>query len=122
MGLHNERAFVIVEPEQMCAAVYSFHSTRRPRPPRRIQAVVRRLLIGALVVSALAFGLATAAHGSAPAASDQVTVEVGDTIWSLAVDRYPAADTRAKVDEIVRMNKLRSPQLYPGEVLRLPAS
>jgi LysM repeat protein len=67
------------------------------------------------------FGLATAAHGFAPGGYETVTVGVGDTIWSIAAQRYPSDDTRARVDEIERANGLTSPVVYPGQELRVPA-
>ena len=94
---------------------------RRPRPCRQWPSLGRRTLLWLAFSLALVFGLATAAHGSAPTSYDRVTVGVGDTVWSLAAERYPGADTRAKVDEIMRANGLKSPELHPGEVLRLPA-
>jgi LysM repeat protein len=79
-------------------------------------------VIGAVLVALFAFGLATAAQGFAPASYDTVTIGVGDTVWGVAAQRYPAADTREKVDEILRANGMSSPQVYPGEVLRVPAA
>jgi LysM repeat protein len=67
------------------------------------------------------FGLATAAHGFAPAGYDTVRVGVGDTLWTIAAQRYPGDDTRARVDEIERENGLKSPVVYPGQELRVPA-
>jgi LysM repeat protein len=77
------------------------------------------LWIGLMLI--FTFGLATAAHGFAPAGYDTVTVGVGDTLWSIAAQRYPGDDTRARVDEIERANALKSPVVYPGQELRVPA-
>jgi LysM repeat protein len=74
------------------------------------------------VVGALGFGFATVAWGSAPGGYQTVTVGVGDTIWSVAAERYPGADTREKVAEIERANGLSSPLIHPGEQLKVPAA
>jgi hypothetical protein len=95
---------------------------RRPRPPSAWPGRWRRLAIWLALSALFVFGLATAAHGSAPAGYDTVTVGVGDTLWSVAAQRYPGSDIRQKVDEIRRANGLASPEVYPGEVLRVPAA
>ena|SRR5437588_11924186 len=92
---------------------------RRPRSHWPARGRKLALWLGLTVL--LAFGLATAAHGSTPAGYETVTLGVGDTVWGLAVQRYPGDDTRARVDEIMRANGLTSPVVYPGEELRVPA-
>jgi hypothetical protein len=42
-------------------------------------------------------------------------------LWTIAAQRYPGDDTRARVDEIERENGLKSPVVYPGQELRVPA-
>jgi LysM repeat protein len=66
--------------------------------------------------------LAQAVHGQQPVGYQQVTVRAGDTVWSIASARYPGADPREKVDEIMRINALHSPSVYPGEQLRVPGA
>jgi LysM repeat protein len=48
-----------------------------------------------------------------------VTVQPGDTLWSLAERRYPGEDVRARVSEIERANGLGDPVLHTGQTLRL---
>jgi LysM repeat protein len=50
-----------------------------------------------------------------------VVVQPGDTLWTIAAARYPADDTRMRVDEIEQLNNLSSPLISVGETLRLPA-
>jgi LysM repeat protein len=60
-------------------------------------------------------------HGAAAAEpADTVRVEAGDTVWGIAERRYPTADPRVKVDEIMRLNGRRDPVVHPGESLRVP--
>jgi nucleoid-associated protein YgaU len=102
--------------EQMYATGYGIHplsSSRRIRPVSRLAAV----MILALGVS---LGLAVAAHGSS-AGDTTVVVQPGDTLWSIASQRYPSDDVRARVEDIERANGLSSPVIQVGETLRLPA-
>ena len=94
---------------------------RARRPPSPWPARGRKLLLWVALVFVLAFGLATAAHGSAPAGYETVRVGAGDTIWTIAAERYPRDDTRVRVEQILEANALSSPVVYPGEVLRVPA-
>ncbi len=77
------------------------------------------LVLGALLFVSAA--CARAAWGGTPAAYDAVTVHPGDSVWTIAAERYPGADTRDKVGEIMGANGLRNPLLRPGQQLRVPA-
>ncbi len=93
---------------------------KRPRPSHTSQ--VRRLAIGLALLCLLTFVLARSAFGGAPGAYETVTVQPGDTVWSIAAEHYPQSDTRVKVDEIERDNSLFGPELHPGQRLKLPTS
>ena len=68
----------------------------------------------------LVMGFVTTARGAGQPSYQVVTVEPGDTVWSIADGRYPNQDTRAKVEEIERANHLSNPIVQPGQQLRLP--
>jgi hypothetical protein len=52
-----------------------------------------------------------------------VRVEVGDTLWQLAIDAAPGTDPRRVVDEIVKLNGLRDGgDIRPGDTLQIPVS
>lgn len=97
---------------------------RRPRAARVAAERARRLAIraavflGVLVVLALV--LAQTAHGSGPSGYSEVTVGPGDTVWSIAVQRYPGEDTRQRVADIMAANGLEQPVIRPGQHLRVP--
>ena len=89
-------------------------SARHIRPVHRLAAV----LVVALSVSV---GFAVVAHGGTAAMETTVVVQPGDTLWSIAAQKYPSDDVRARVDEIERANGLASPVIEAGEILHLPA-
>jgi LysM domain-containing protein len=98
--------------------------SREPRSfrPTRSDQSLRRLYRWALVVvAALAVMLALSRVAQGGEAAATMVVQPGDTLWAIAAARYPADDTRARVDEIERLNNLSSPVIEAGETLRLPA-
>ena len=102
--------------------MYAASHATRSRTPLRSDRALRHVYRWALVlVAALAVMLALSriAHGGESAAT--MVVQPGDTLWAIAAARYPTDDTRARVDEIERMNNLSSPAISVGETLRLPA-
>ena len=93
---------------------------RRARPEAPWKRRGRQLALGVALVLALGFGLAQSVHGGAPSAYETVTVQPGDTLWTIASRRYPGADVREKVGEIERANGLAGPGLVVGESLKVP--
>ncbi|HEX6548131.1 MAG TPA: LysM peptidoglycan-binding domain-containing protein [Candidatus Dormibacteraeota bacterium] len=83
---------------------------------------LRRAGLVVVVVAFLLLALARVAHGSQPAAYDTITVKPGDTVWSIATQRYPDADPRERVEVILEANHLARPVVYPGQQLRVPAA
>jgi nucleoid-associated protein YgaU len=103
--------------EQMYAAGYGIRplrSARRIRPAGRLAAVM-------LLVLCVSLWLAIVAHGGTAVQDATVVVQPGDTLWSIAAQRYPSDDVRARVDGIERANGLHSPVIEAGEILKLPA-
>jgi len=105
------------------------HTTESPRP--RLTARGRSALIaGAVIVATMLwFAVATAtqaparpasprAAGQAPVA--QIVVQPGQTLWSIAVQADPSADTRLVVQQIMSMNSLTSENVTAGQHLRVP--
>src|SRR5262249_20688716 len=78
-----------------------------------------------LVGAALTAGLLGLAHSSAPTphatgvgTGAVVTVQNGDTLWSIAARIAPERDPRTVVAALERINHLSGPDLAPGQVLR----
>jgi hypothetical protein len=71
-----------------------------------------------LVVLALALALARPSRGAG--AEKRYVVRVGDTLWTIAADRY-AGDPRKGVWRIEQRNGLTGIPLQPGTILFLPS-
>ncbi|MGO2747852.1 LysM peptidoglycan-binding domain-containing protein [Microbacterium sp.] len=102
------------------------------RPATRLRLTVRgRRVLVALAALPLAIGIAFAAIGggsaiasgeTVPTASfETVVVMPGDTLWSIAESVAPAADPRAVIGDIQRLNALGAGSLQVGQQLALPA-
>jgi len=81
----------------------------------------RRLLAAVAAVLALSVAFALGARGSGEAHYTTVVVQPGDTLWSIASERYPADDVRVRVDDIEQANGLQGPAIQVGQSLRLPS-
>ncbi|MGZ4550319.1 MAG: LysM peptidoglycan-binding domain-containing protein [Blastococcus sp.] len=54
------------------------------------------------------------------AGQSSVTVESGDTLWSIASSVAGDSDVRLVVDQIRQLNGPKTADIVPGEVLQLP--
>jgi LysM repeat protein len=70
-----------------------------------------------LLVAHLSAGSPTARPVLAPGAV--VTVQPGDTLWSIAGQVAPGRDPRSVVDQIRQSNHLTSVSLSPGQTLKV---
>jgi LysM repeat protein len=78
------------------------------------------LVIGALVF-ALNGGGAVATGEQTHVSFQYVTVESGDSLWSVAERVAPNADPRDVIADIVSLNGLDSAVVSPGQQLAVPA-
>jgi len=102
--------------------MYATRPAARPFRPARSDRAIRHLYRWALVlVAALAVMLALSRVAQGGVAAATMVVQPGDTLWTIAAERYPGDDTRARIDEIEHLNNLSSPVIVVGETLRLPA-
>ena len=115
--LTSEHPFANLHLEQMYATGYG---VRPLRSARRIQPAGRLVAVMLLALS-VSVWLAIVAHGGTATPDATVVVQPGDTLWSIAAQRYPTADVRARVDDIERANGLQGPLIEVGEILKLPA-
>lgn len=97
----------------------------RLRLTRRGRAVFGTLAAIPLVIAGLVFGLgATGAVASGDAAADTltwVTVDGGETLWSMAAEIAPDEDPREFVAQITAFNQLASSEIQAGQRLAIPA-
>jgi hypothetical protein len=97
---------------------------------RTLRSAVRRSAVRLAVVTFLAGVLIGvlmprlfASDSKVPAATPQVhVVAAGETLWGLAQRFAPSEDSRQFVYEVLQLNDLRQPLLFPGQRLLLPAS
>jgi hypothetical protein len=96
---------------------------RLTRRGRVVVAVATALLLAALSLVIAASAQAT----SHPAPSDtaqrnlfQVTVRPGQSLWSVAENADPGADTRAVVQQIIELNGLTGNVVFVGQRLWVP--
>ena len=89
----------------------------------------RVLLLAALVAVLFgAFSLGRSASQAAPPSAaavteqERVTVQQGESLWTLAQRIAPDHDPREVVAQIRDLNDLSSPQLRPGQQLVLPVA
>jgi hypothetical protein len=109
----------------MSSYAYAHSGYRRsryyaPPVPRRKAARIKigRVLV---VLGILIVAFMQAAYGGGRTGTDTITVQPGQTVWSIAADRYPDDDTRGRVGEIVQLNHLGAQPIYAGERLSVPA-
>jgi LysM repeat protein len=102
------------------AATTRLRITRRGR--RVLAAVVALPITVALAASIIGGGSALASRESgAPASSfATVTVNAGESLWTIAQRVAPRADPRDVVDAVVRLNALQGVTVVPGQELALP--
>jgi len=93
------------------------------RLTRRGRIVLTLTLMIGLVVAGFTLGRGSsqaATHGHP--ARHAVTVQAGDTLWSVAARVAPHADTRDVVAEIQSLNRLSGAYVVPGERLVVPTA
>lgn len=102
-------------------------ATARPAAPLRLTGRGRVLIVAVAlaVITALVvvFGSAVVATNTAsePGIVTTVTVQPGQTLWSIAAEARPDADIRSTVDEIIRLNALEAGATLPiGSTLAVP--
>lgn len=79
------------------------------------------MIVAGLVIAALIPGAhAVSARQDHPTPLRTVVVETGDTLWGIAGANLDG-DRREGVYEIMKLNALRSPNVIPGQKLKLPS-
>ncbi|HYZ57052.1 MAG TPA: LysM peptidoglycan-binding domain-containing protein [Streptosporangiaceae bacterium] len=96
---------------------------RLTRRGRVVVTVLAAMVAGGLIVAGAGAAQATsgsaAAHGPGGDA-EQVVVQPGDTLWSIAERADPGSDTQTIVQEMLDLNRLTGPGIAPGQRLWVP--
>ena len=96
----------------------------RLRLTRRGRAVLMALVALPIVIGALVFALngggAAATGEQAHVTFHYVTVQSGDSLWSVAERLAPNADPRDVIADLVSLNGLESAVVTPGQQLAVP--
>jgi LysM repeat protein len=84
---------------------------------------MKRLWIAAILVAGMLLvgAHAVSAGQSHPAPVLKYEVHAGDTLWNAAASLAPGKDRRDAVLQLMEFNHLSSPQIFPGQTLRLPS-
>jgi LysM repeat protein len=96
---------------------------RLTRRGRVVIAIAAALLLGVLSLVIAASAQATnhpVPSGVAQRNLTQVTVRPGQSLWSVAENADPAADTRAVVQQIIELNGLTGNVVFAGQRLWVP--
>jgi len=103
-----------------------------PRPAARLRITSRgrkvlAVLIALPVITVLGLlamfsgGSAIASLGSSTAEFDYLTVQAGQSLWSIAETIAPSADPRDVIAEIRSLNQLETSSVQPGQRIAIPA-
>jgi LysM repeat protein len=85
-------------------------------------AAIAGVLCFLAVNSAQAADQGAGSNAAAGHAMTQIVVQPGQTLWSIAEQADPTADTRLVVQQIVTTNSLSSQNLTAGQHLTVPQS
>jgi LysM repeat protein len=102
-------------------------ATQRRAAPMRLTRRGRLLITGVLAVVAITVslfvgGVGLAGTTSSPISVQYVTVQPGETLWSIAAEVAPGADRRDTVARIVELNALSGSGLQAGQQIAVPTS
>jgi hypothetical protein len=89
-------------------------------PRRKVLALRLALVVGVVVFLMVAF--VGVAYGGGRSGTEEVVVQPGQSLWTIAQQRYPDDDTRSRVGDIIRLNHLGEQPIYAGEKLQVPAN
>ncbi|WP_369047063.1 LysM peptidoglycan-binding domain-containing protein [Sinomonas sp. P10A9] len=93
----------------------------------RIVLVVLPMFVATLALLVAWAGFAAPAragseHLVGPGTAVTVTVQPGDSLWTIAADRVPDQDPRVTISQIRELNGLRGSRVLPGEQIMVPVT
>lgn len=133
MSVATEFAPVFEIPERArvqrpLATVTQLHRPSAQAVAAPLRLTRRGVFAAAALVAVLAVALIALAWASAPSVASgsssarpvppNVSVQQGDSLWSIAARVAPNTDPRVEVDRLQSLNHLAGDSLQPGELLR----
>lgn len=88
------------------------------RRGRLVLLIVAALLALMVIAASWLTQRSTSSPATTPARSS-VVVESGDTLWTIAHQVAPSRDPRAEISDLLRLNGLITPDLVPGQIIRI---
>jgi LysM repeat protein len=89
--------------------------------PKRKPTLMPLVALGGLCLAVTLPALSSTVHAASPVAYTTVTVQPGQTLWTLAERTTPSnGDVQATVDEIIGANHLPTSNLHVGQKLQVP--
>ncbi|MDQ1583227.1 MAG: hypothetical protein QOF36_1281 [Microbacteriaceae bacterium] len=111
--------FPVASAYRSSAPATRLHLTRRGRVVFTTMAAVP-FVVGALFF-AVNSGGAVASNTTSTVQFHYVTVQAGQSLWSIAASLAPQADPRDVIAAVVSLNQMQSTVVTPGERLAIPA-
>jgi len=89
--------------------------------PKRKPTLMPLVALGGLCLAVTLPALSSTVHAASPVTYATITVQPGQTIWTLAERTTPAnGDVQATVDQIMGANHLPTANLHVGQKRRIP--
>ncbi len=89
--------------------------------PKRKPTLMPLVALGGLCLAVTLPALSSTVHAAPTVAYKTVTVQPGQTIWTLAERTTPAnGDVQSTVDQIIGANHLASANIHVGQKLQVP--
>lgn len=87
----------------------------------RVVVVLALALLAFLAAAAFDRAVSQAGTDAARPATRAITVQLGDTLWGIAVDVAPGTDPRATIERLRELNDLGTDVVQAGQQLIVPA-
>ncbi|WP_246036304.1 LysM peptidoglycan-binding domain-containing protein [Sinomonas susongensis] len=98
---------------------------RLTRRGRLVLIALPAFLASVLLLAVLSGLIAPAHAGDSPASvthTTQVTLQEGQSLWTVASQYAPDRDPRVVIGEIVELNNLDSTKVLPGQQIQVPTA
>ncbi len=103
-------------------AAAALRLTRRGRIVVAVLAVLLLTVLSLVIAGAAQATSHSAPRGAAGSGLGQVVVRPGQSLWSVAENADPDADTRLVIQQIVQLNALSGDTVFAGQRLWVPRS